>query len=414
MRRRKPADRAFTIRSMHIPLGVTHGETAMFKTREMAGLLIFCNDCDYFIAHRYDQFSQLEDVEVNAYCGGELQLREKRAFSITRFSCDRYSFRPLRDFLLLVQMLVLLKRHAPEVVHTITIKPNLLGGLAVRIYNLFAARKCRLVMMTAGLGRIFAGGKGWMRRLVVLGLKAALSGGDIVAVFENTADRDHWVSLGILKRSSTRLLPGAGVDPHKFRFAPGRAASPLRILFASRLLKSKGLELFIDIATEMACRGIVAEFIIAGRHDPKDPDSVDLSEHHLPANVSYIGPCTDMPSLLSSTHVVLLPTVYSEGLPRILIEAAATGNVLIASDIPGCRRIVDHGKNGFLLPVRGGKVDFEGIVGAIEALVANPDLVKRMGAAGNAKFYEGGFDIASVRTAMKAILFNKPANQWEM
>jgi glycosyltransferase involved in cell wall biosynthesis len=399
---------------MYIPLDLTHGGIAMFKTHEMTGLLIFCNDCDYFLAHRYDQFSQLEGIEINAYCGGELQLKEKRAFSITRFSCDRYSFRPLQDLLLFVQMLILLKRHAPEVVHTITIKPNLLGGLAVRIHNLFATRKCRLVMMTAGLGRIFAGDEGWMRRLVVLGLKAALSGGDIVAVFENAADRDHWVSLGILKRSSTRLLPGAGVDPHKFRFVPARAASPLRVLFASRLLKSKGIEHFIDIAAETTRRGIIAEFIIAGSHDPRDTDSIDLSKYQLPANVSYIGPCADMPSLLSSTHVVLLPTVYSEGLPRILIEGAATGNVLIASDIPGCRRIIDHGVNGFLFPVQGGKVDLEGILGAIETLAANPDLVTRMGAAGNAKFYEGGFDIASVRTAMNTILFDTPANQWEM
>lgn len=381
----------------------------------IGGLLIFCNDYDYFIAHRQGIVSELpaKGVDVTAYCGSVPRSTTKSAFPIKGYHCDRHRFRPFGDLWLFFQMLILLARHRPKVVHTITLKPNLLGGLAVRLYNLLGPGRCRLVMMTAGLGRVFGPSQnteknGWTQRLVVLGLRFSLANGRGVAVFENTTDRDRWVSHGILPKSATRVVAGAGVDPAEFQPAtPRHPLPPLRILFASRLLKSKGIELFINLAARMAHHGKLVEFIAAGRPDPGDPDSVDLAVRKLPPNVNYIGYCEDMPALLATTHVVLLPSVYAEGLPRILIEAAAAGNVVIASNIPGCRRIVIHGENGFLLPVHRGEVDFAATVRAVEALAADPELVEKMGNASVARFHGGGFDIASVRVEMETILFGE-------
>jgi glycosyltransferase involved in cell wall biosynthesis len=380
----------------------------------VGGLLIFCNDYAYFMAHRHALFSHLpaKGVDVAAYCGGMPEAAPAAAFPIRAYACDRYRLRPLRDLRLLVQMLLAIRRHRPAVVHTITLKPNLVGGLAVRLHNLVSRRRCRLVTLTAGLGRAFApprraAGGGWTRRLVVLGLRLGLGDGRAVAVFENAADRDAWVAHGIVAESATRVVAGTGVDPDAFRVSPTRPAiPPLRVLFASRLLKSKGIEAFVDLAAETHRLGLQVEFVAAGRPDPDDADSVDLAGRALPPNLSYVGHVTDMPALLAGVHAVLLPSVYAEGLPRILIEAAATGCVLIASDIAGCRRIVRHGENGWLLPVADAGVDFSAMLAAVTTLAADPHRVASMGRAATATFRAGGFDIDAVRAELEAILFS--------
>ena len=381
----------------------------------MTRLLIFCNDYAYFMAHRYALFSELPNsgVEVVAYCGAvPADARPRLAFPIGRYACDRYRLRPFRDLFLLVQMLFLLFRHRPDVLHTITLKPNLIGGIAARLYTSLSRRRCRLVMMTPGLGRVFANGasqrRGLREKLVAAGLRHALSSRASHAVFENGADRDFWVGSGIVPLARAHVVQGAGVDSHAFAGQATRLPPPpLKVLFASRLLKSKGIGPFLDLAAEAGRRGLDAGFVVAGQPDANDSDSVDLAGKTLPKNVDYVGHCDDMPKLLASAHVVVLPTIYAEGLPRILIEAAAMACVLMASDIAGCRRIVEDGTNGFLLPIADGKVDMQVAIDRLQLLADNPDEVARMGAAARASFLQGGFDLESVRKQIGSILFDR-------
>ena len=381
-------------------------------------LVIFCNDYGYFLAHRYQMFETLpaEGHEVVAWCGGSFpEKAASLAFPIRHYACDRYSFRPLLDLLLLVQMVIALIRERPDVVHTITMKPNVYGSVAVRLAGLISGRRPRLVMASPGLGRMFSGSPSGpraasRRKLIVRVLRSGLSRNNSRAIFENEEDRDVWVGSGIVPRDRTHVIAGTGVDQSTFHPVTDRAPPPpLRILFGGRLLRSKGVLSFVEIARRAKREGKQAEFLVAGSHDPRDPDSVDPEKLDLPNNMSFLGHVSDMPALITTVHAILLPTVYAEGLPRILLEGAAMNCVLLASDIAGCRRAVIDGENGFILPVSNNGVDIALACEKIRLLSENPDLVATMSGKSLAHFEENRFDTGSVRTHVRDILFGEAA-----
>lgn len=378
----------------------------------MKRLLVVCNDHAYFVAHRYAPLSRLpeKDVAVLALCGGMTATDESLAFPVRPVACDRYRLRPLRDALFFVQVLWALLRFRPHVVHTITLKPNLVAGLAVRSANVFRRSPIRLVMMAPGLGRVFAerspAHEGRRRGLVVTGLRQALKGRNSHVLFENDADRQTWVRAGIVDSERTTVVSGAGVDPAEFSAGEkAPAGDELRVLFASRLLKSKGTDVLLDVARRLADEAVPIRFVVAGGFDARDADAVDLSGRTLPPNMDYLGHRSDVPHLLRAADVVLLLTTYAEGLPRILLEGAAMRCALVATDMPGCRRIVEDGRTGYLVPVSAGKVDAAAALAALKRLAADPSRARTMGEAARAAFWDGGFDIATVRAQIERALF---------
>lgn len=376
-------------------------------------LLIICNDYKYFVSHRYKALlsERTLDADAIAMCGG-MDGEQPRVLRIpvVPVACNRYRLSPVADTILVFQILWMLHVFHPDVVHTITLKPNLFGGLAVYLWNRWSAKPARLVMMSPGLGRVFQGSDSVMSRLrrhiVVRGLRIALANGIGKVLFENQEDSATWIRHGILKESQAFVISGAGVDAGEFTFQEEKVpCPPLRVLFASRLLRSKGTEIVIELAARLAERSVPVEFLIAGAHDGADSDSIDLSDRQLPTNVQYLGYRRDVPRLLTSVHAVILPTIYAEGLPRILLEAAAMRCALIATDIAGCRRIIEHGRSGFLLPVNNGSVDIDAAEAAIERLARQPQFCMQMGDEAHEMFWENGFDIESVRKQLGSALF---------
>ena len=381
-------------------------------------LVIFCNDYAYFLAHRYQMFETLpaEGHEVVAWCGGPFPDKAASlAFPIRQYACDRYSFKPLLDLLLLLQMVIALIRERPDVVHTITMKPNVYGSMAVRLAGLIAGRRPRLVMASPGLGRMFSGSPSGplaaiRRKLIIRVLRSGLCRNNSGAIFVNEEDRDVWIGTGIVPRDRTHVIAGTGVDQTTFHSVTERAPPPpLRILFGGRFLRSKGVLSFVEIARRAKREDTQAEFLVAGSHDPRDPDSVDPEKLDLPNNIRFLGHIADMPALIATAHAILLPTVYAEGLPRILLEGAAMNSVLVASDIAGCRRAVIDGENGFILPVSDNGVDIALACEKIRYLSENPDLVVTMGGKSLAHFEEHRFGIGSVRDHVRDILFGETA-----
>ncbi|MGN6551503.1 MAG: glycosyltransferase [Pararhizobium sp.] len=379
----------------------------------MKKLLVVCNDHAYFVAHRYAALSLLpeKDVAVLALCGGMRAPDESLAFPVRPVACDRYRLRPLRDALFFVQVLWALVRFRPHVVHTITLKPNLIAGLAVRSANLFRRSPIRLVMMAPGLGRVFAAQspatqEERRRGLVVIGLRQALKGRNSHVLFENEADRQTWVRAGIVDSGRTTVVSGAGVDPAEFSAGEKAPVSePLQVLFASRLLKSKGTDVLLDVARRLAEEAVPIRFLVAGGFDARDADAVDLSARTLPPNMDYLGHRSDIPHLLRAADAVLLLTTYAEGLPRILLEGAAMRCALVATDMPGCRRIGEGGRTGYLVPLSDGNVDTAAALAALKRLAADPSRAREMGEAACAAFWDGGFDIATVRAQIEGALF---------
>jgi glycosyltransferase involved in cell wall biosynthesis len=208
----------------------------------------------------------------------------------------------------------------------------------------------------------------------------------------------------VTERNSV-VICGAGVDPKKFFPSPSRESEkrPLRILFASRLLRSKGLDVFVEVARRLSDRG-VCSFVVAGMIEPFDPDGHSVERLSREPAIEFVGEIRDMPNLLRGVDIVCLPTRYGEGIPRILIEAAATGIPCIATDLAGCQEIVRHGETGLLVPVGPEEEMIEAVAAAVTAYVSDPALVAQHGQAALAFFRAGEFSEESVVSHFMSLL----------
>lgn len=282
----------------------------------------------------------------------------------------------------------------PDILHSITIKPNLLCG----IYSLRRKSDRRYVQTFPGMGSILAGKslKGAVKRvLATIALRRVCRHIDWMT-FENNDDARYfrrWIS-----RPETNFLVslGAGVDLQQFRYSENikEPDSPLRVLHAARLLKSKGLPPLVEAARALNSNGQRVELTVAGIPEPESGDSISvdwIQEQHDCGHLNYLGKVDDMVSLISRNHVVALPTSYGEGIPRILIEAAAMGRCVLATDVPGCRELIDDCETGLLLK----NAKAETIASRLEALIAKPECLVRIGVNARAKV-ESGFEKSTV------------------
>jgi len=155
---------------------------------------------------------------------------------------------------------------------------------------------------------------------------------------------------------------------------------PVRVLLAGRMLREKGVLYFVEAARRLRRRGVAAHFVLAGAPDPFNAGTVteaELRNWVREGVVDWLGPCADMPSVIRSAHVICLPTYYREGVPRILLESAASGRALVTTDMPGCRDVVRDGVNGLVVPPH----DVDALETALERMILDGGMRARMGAA---------------------------------
>ncbi len=295
---------------------------------------------------------------------------------------DRRSLNPLREGLLFVHLWRLLRREQPEVVHSFTIKSAVYGSLAARLAGVPAR-----VNAVAGMGYVFISDSlnaRVLRPLVRTSLKLALGGRNARLVLQNPDDVALFARAGLVDESQVRMIPGSGVDCSRFLPDPNRQVElRLRVLLPARLLWDKGLAEYVQAARVMHSQGRPIDFLLAGDPDPGNPAAVpeaNVREWVMQGLVQWLGHVDDMPGLLRSVDIVALPS-YREGLPKGLIEAAASGCALVTTDVPGCREVVTHNVDGLLVPVRDGNA----LAQAIARLQDKPALRARLADAGRRK-----------------------------
>ena len=180
---------------------------------------------------------------------------------------------------------------------------------------------------------------------------------------------------------SIRLIRGAGVDPGAYRQVKAAGETPLVVLPA-RLLRDKGVGEFVEAARLLRARGVKARFALVGKPDPANPASVSQAEIDAWVSEGAVecwGWQDDMPNIFAQAQIVCLPT-YHEGLPKSLLEAAASGCAIVTTDIAGCREIVRHGVTGWLVPTR----DAQALTSALQQAIEQPGLRERYGASARA------------------------------
>jgi glycosyltransferase involved in cell wall biosynthesis len=282
---------------------------------------------------------------------GKYSERLKQAgFRWIPLPLERRRLNPLAELITILRVAQVYRRERPDLVHHFTVKCVLYGSIAARL-----ARIKAVVNALAGLGHIFSD-DGFqaktLRQVVKCVCKLTLRPSEVI--FQNPDDHRTFLKLGLVSEHASHLIRGSGVDVERFK---PRASKPVNseryVLLASRLLWAKGVSEYVEAARIVRQWHPEAVFLLAGETDPGNPAAIPQAViDEWRSDVKVLGHCEDMCAVIEKVDLVALPTYYGEGVPRILIEAAASGKPLVATDMPGCREIVRHGINGALVPVR--------------------------------------------------------------
>jgi glycosyltransferase involved in cell wall biosynthesis len=349
-------------------------------------LLYVVNAAWFFLSHRLPlaQAARLAGYDVHIAAGAatpdEVRRIEEADLRFHPLQLKRSSGNPLHNADVLWQLFSLYRRLRPTIVHHVTIKPVILGTLAARLSGIPA-----VVNAVSGLGYAFSStepSRRLLRRLVGFAYRICLNHERMIVIFQNADDREDFQQWSGLKKLSSALIAGSGVDLNEFRPTP-EPALPVRVLLPARMLRDKGLVEFAMAMSALRDSGVMAEGWLAGSPDPENPASLTESalrrlEHD--CGVRWLGHRSDVAQLLSDVHIVCLPS-YREGLPKALIEACASGRAIVTTDVPGCRQVVEDGVNGFLVPAR----QTGPLTEALRRLIQDAEMRHRFGKAARAR-----------------------------
>jgi len=308
---------------------------------------------------------------------------EQCGFGWQRWNLSRQGVNPLVELASLFSIAAIYRQQRPDLVHHHTVKSVLYGSLAARATGVPA-----VVNSITGRGYMYLSGSRKariLRRIVEPLYRLAFASTRSAAIFENGEDRRYFLRRGLVPEQRTWLIPGVGVDPERFAPGPEPPGTPV-ILLAGRLLWDKGIGVLVEAARILRAR-ISARVVLVGEPDSGNPATVDttmLKQWHQEGVIEWWGWRSDMPSVYNQAHVVALPTAYGEGVPTALLEAAACGRPVVASDIPGCRDVIQEGVTGFLVPPN----NPQALAEALERLALDSQLRSKMGAAGRLSVLE--------------------------
>ncbi len=293
------------------------------------------------------------------------------------FPLSRRGLNPFTEMMTLARLIGLYRQEKPDLVHQFTVKCVLYGSLACRLLGFSS-----VVNSVTGLGYAFTGRGGvrWgLRGLIRPFYRLVLK--HTWVIFQNPDDRAVFLQDLLVDPQKVALIRGSGVDLRHFSPRPEPDGIPLVVLPA-RMLWDKGVAEFVGAARKIRATGFQVRFALVGDIDEDNPASVQasqLKEWEKDAVIEWWGWKQDMGEVYARAFIVCLPS-YREGVPKTLIEAAACGRPIVASDVPGCREVVRDGLNGLLVPPR----DAGALAGAIMVLLKNPGKRREMGVSSRA------------------------------
>jgi glycosyltransferase involved in cell wall biosynthesis len=344
-------------------------------------LLYLITEDWYFWSHRLDLARVARqagfDVSIATRVTDHGERIRREGFRLIPITLRRRSRNPFVELAALLELVRVYRRERPMIVHHVALKPILYGSIAARW-----ARVPVVVNSFAGLGYAFTEQQrrgGFLLACLRQALRLLLKLNRSVVVFQNRDDRDLFVREDVVALPQTRIIPGSGIDTETFNIRPLPSGDPI-VLLASRMLWDKGIGDFIEAVRHLKSADVSARFVLVGRCDEHNPAAIPPEQIHHWVHaglVEYWGHRDDMAETLALATIVVLPS-YREGLPKVLLEAAACGKPLVASDVPGCRDIVIPGVNGILVPARNPAA----LAQAIDSLLRDSSLRMAMGDAG--------------------------------
>jgi glycosyltransferase involved in cell wall biosynthesis len=335
----------------------------------------------FFLSHRLPlargaRDAGFEVVVVTGESGSGPAIRAE-GFEFVPLPITRSAINPFADMRTVIALAKLYRRYRPVLVHHSTVKPVIYGSMVARL-----AGQPGVVNTISGLGYAFTSDDSTAIALrpIIRGLwRIALLHPRSRTIFQNPDDRADFIRMGLVREDATVLIRGSGIDCSRFHPSPEPMGVPLVVL-PSRMLWDKGVREFVEAARSIRARGIAARFALVGAPDSGNRAAIpeaQLAAWTQEGVVEWWGQRADMPAVLASASVVALPS-YGEGLPKVLLEAAAAGRPVVTTDVRGCREVVRPGVNGFLVPPR----DSGTLAEAIERLLQSAEVRATFGRAG--------------------------------
>lgn len=359
--------------------GLTAVDPGAEARRHPRALFVVAEDA-WFWSHRLPiaRAARLAGFHVGVVTNEPASARRARDEGFDFFVREfrRAGIHPLHDVRSITGLTRLYRRYRPDIVHHVAMKPVLYGSVAARLAGVPA-----IVNAISGLGFALSSDTALARLIrpaVRAGLRFALGASNVRLIVQNRDDAEYFVSNRLVGRDKIRLIPGVGVCVRRFVAVAEPAGVPL-VVFVGRLLRDKGVNEFVAAARYIRASGVTARFALVGSTDanPMSLSPADVERIAREGVVEVWGQRHDMAEVYRQASIVCLPS-YREGLPKVLLEAAASGRPVVATDVPGCRDAVRHGETGLLVPAR----QVEPLAGALLCLLRDRALRRNFGAAG--------------------------------
>jgi len=335
----------------------------------------------YFFSHRLPIARAARDagceviVATRVQSCGDMITRE--GFKLVPLRLKRRNRNPLREITSILEIMRIYRQERPDLVHQVAMKPVVYGSLAAALTSVPVT-----VNAMAGLGFVFTSDR-WLasllKPLVQAAFRKLLGRPNDRVIVQNPEDRKVLMESMSLPDSQLTVIRGSGVDVQRFMPAP-EPTGMIIITLVARMLWDKGVGEFVEATRILKQQGLRFRAVLVGDPDPENPASIPEGQLHSWVSggwVEWWGLQDDMPSVWARSHIAVLPS-YREGLPKSLLEAAACARPIVASDVPGCREIVHHNENGFLVEPKNASTLAE----AMKKLVNDQKLRTRMGAQG--------------------------------
>lgn len=337
-------------------------------------------------------------VVVVTRSSGRLDEIEALGARVIDFDYRRSSSNPAREAASAWALARILEAESPDVVHLVAMKPVVLGGLALKLVP-----SQHVVVHMTGLG-LLGFGTGALLQLYRAGalrlMASMLRRRGTYLLVENSDDLALLRDRGIDAGARFAILGGAGVDPQAFPALPAPGNDVPIAAFVGRMIRPKGIDVLMQAHDRLKQRGVRLKLELYGAADAGNPEAISADEltgwckQH---EASWHGHVTDVQEVWRHADIFVLPARSREGMPRALLEAAASARPLVVTDVPGCRHFVRDGVEGLIVPPQ----DAEALANALERLARDPDLRQRMGEAARVRLLHG-FTEAHVKQSLRA------------
>ena len=349
---------------------------------DLRRLLFIIAEDRWLVSHRLHlaKTAVENDYQVAVLCRVDEQreIIESAGIELFDWKVERGSLNPFIELRSMWGIFKCIQAFKPDLVHAVALKPVFYTAL------IFKIKKSKpLVFALAGLGFVFSSQKSLARILRPFLIKAfrwLFSDNKVRVILQNPDDCAVLKNSNVIEEGRICLIRGAGVDTKVFSPKPVLNGVPLVIL-PTRLLWNKGVGDFAAVAKILKDKGVAARFALVGEPDTHNPECVPVDQLYQWEKddvVEVWGNRNDMPEVVNKASIVCLPSSYGEGLPKVLLEAASCAKPIVTYDVPGCREIVEHGENGFLIQVK----NIDSLASSLEKLINDPELCKTMGDVG--------------------------------